>query len=961
MPTLGHLSCNILLPPTDTPLPTYKHKYLDSSVSAYVPVPNIPILHAAPSFNIQLRSNAWIAPGLAAFVYIDGVYHCNRSKRAPDIGTPGGSGVEIRLRQREDKMAGPRGQSSGDFVGREWRWVELGVEKPSEDSKMSKELQGNVGEISIVILRCDYDEVQAPQARSHATPAAAASASKASVKARSAQAPSAKAPPAKAPSSKGPSGDAGSTGGLVGLFGLDGTGDSRSTDQQNGYYGQQWDTSTGQHKHNHRSSDKNASAASYQPAEQQAAFPRLDGQDYDHPGVVVNQYGQLHDPRVPYTGYRPNPPNYNPPQPQMYQGSTGPPQGYAPQLGPVPAPQTQQYAGPQPIFVPTYQGQQIPGPQGPQPLGPQYMPNPQMQAYPGQPGQNGPPFGYPSYVGQARAGQNLPQRPPGPPMAIQQQPQFYPPAGPPNYGPPAIDLEYQRYRIFKGGRRYSELFKADLGLIAAAVPHIHLLRNVSIDDLNLAQIEQVRHELQHFMRVRYFPNGEKVRPLGEPFKSSKKPDGGHTGGTSGSKRGGERWHESSSNEEKKQSEWSQGGGWGNSKSGDAQESKSSSSSVSHNFSNNNGSQSGDNQNSGGAAGGGWDNGNAQDAGGGAPAWDDSQKKDENQGQNASWDNSHGGNQNPNNNAQAGPAADTNWGWNDPNNTAPPQDNTFAEPAPLKAPSSRHSTASTSASTINPHAHIKSYFANWRGISQDQPTIPLRHQPREPYAYPAAPAPYVSASQVGDRSHGVRAGRGADYTHKTVRPRYLDTMGEPFAVFIFKYRSAEKLEEILGRNVKEDLKAVADQVGRGVLMGMSKDKLVAEVMKMQESGEAIGGNNGAANNPAAPAAATNTPAGGGTDWAAWGADTKDNANPAQGDNWSGNKGGVNAGFGTQSRKPASNQPHQSQGGRSRVSSAKGANASKANVGDWDLTGKGQTQGAGAAWKPDGPVDQPKGGW
>jgi len=126
MPTCNKVSCAILLPPTDTPLPEYHRRYLDSSVSVYVPVPDVPILHAAPSFNIQLWTDGYIAPGLAMFVYIDGRYQCNRSKRMPPPGSAtgnGGSGVEMRVRQKVVKVAG----GGGDFVGREWRWVELDV------------------------------------------------------------------------------------------------------------------------------------------------------------------------------------------------------------------------------------------------------------------------------------------------------------------------------------------------------------------------------------------------------------------------------------------------------------------------------------------------------------------------------------------------------------------------------------------------------------------------------------------------------------------------------------------------------------------------------------------------------------------------------------------------------------------------------------------------------------------
>lgn len=123
MPTCNKITCTILLPPTDTPVPEYKRRYLDSSVSVYVPVPDIPILKAAPSFNIDLWTDDYIAPGLAVFVFIDGLYQANRSKLVPPLGSQGGSGVRMTLRQKEEKVAG----GEGSFVGREWRWVQLGT------------------------------------------------------------------------------------------------------------------------------------------------------------------------------------------------------------------------------------------------------------------------------------------------------------------------------------------------------------------------------------------------------------------------------------------------------------------------------------------------------------------------------------------------------------------------------------------------------------------------------------------------------------------------------------------------------------------------------------------------------------------------------------------------------------------------------------------------------------------
>jgi hypothetical protein len=153
----------------------------------------------------------------------------------------------------------------------------------------------------------------------------------------------------------------------------------------------------------------------------------------------------------------------------------------------------------------------------------------------------------------------------------------------------------------------------------------------------------------------------------------------------------------------------------------------------------------------------------------------------------------------------------------------------AKSPPPPAPSSHHSKSSAS---TNPHAYVQPYFQTWRGNGQTPTAKALHRQPREPYSYLAAPTPHVPASQVGDRSHGVRAGKGADYTHKVRRPKYLDTMEDPYAVFVFNYRSADKLEEILHQDIKGDLSLVAEEVGRGVLMNLPRERLVEELLKSQ---------------------------------------------------------------------------------------------------------------------------------
>lgn len=368
---------------------------------------------------------------------------------------------------------------------------------------------------------------------------------------------------------------------------------------------------------------------------------------------------------------------------------------------------------------------------------------------------------------------------------------------------------------------------------------------------------QVRRELKSFIDAGYFPNGEKVRPLVGPFEAANKTTGQGASSTSGSKWNNGSQKGDSSKKEGNQSgqnignAWSPWGADNNAQSG-SQKSNKSSSSVDH-FGGGNKSQSGSKKSERGSkkddGGANINDGNKQSDSGGWERPGNTPNQDGNQEQGPDWNNNTGNQNQTNNNFQPTANENQNSTNNWATNPSPAQNNTFNPPPPSQPPSSRHSTTSTSPSaTTNPHAHVRPYFITWRTAPQNDTKTPLRPQPREPYTYPAAPAPHLSASQVGDRSHGVRMGRGADYLHNTQRPRYLDTMELPFAVFVFKYRSAEKLGEILGRDVRGDLKAVEREVGKGVLLGMPKERLVEELMKMQENVAVTGGGGGGAASP-----------------------------------------------------------------------------------------------------------------
>lgn len=121
MPTLKQLTCSVDLSPTNVSLREHDTTYGDGFVETYVAIPSEP-----SGFNIHFTSSGYIAPGLAMFVYMDGVYQCNRNRRnliVPDGLSPGAhTEVDFRVRQKEEKAGAP-----GKFIGREWRFEKLNI------------------------------------------------------------------------------------------------------------------------------------------------------------------------------------------------------------------------------------------------------------------------------------------------------------------------------------------------------------------------------------------------------------------------------------------------------------------------------------------------------------------------------------------------------------------------------------------------------------------------------------------------------------------------------------------------------------------------------------------------------------------------------------------------------------------------------------------------------------------
>ncbi|RMZ03216.1 hypothetical protein D0860_06907 [Hortaea werneckii] len=210
MPKLKQLVCSIELGQSRTPLQEYGARYSDGAVESFVAVPDTKI-----PFCIRLKSEGYIAPGLAAFVFMDGQYQCNRNKlqlRMPDDGVPESEyEIDFCLRQKEEKTA------NGTFVGRQWSFAELNTTKSDKAANLNPQFLHNIGTIEVVVLRCkrEGEDVPTPTLQAGLIPPVLPKAPSAKPIAGRTQSPSA-APAAKAKQPTPAPSDA--LGGLFGLF-----------------------------------------------------------------------------------------------------------------------------------------------------------------------------------------------------------------------------------------------------------------------------------------------------------------------------------------------------------------------------------------------------------------------------------------------------------------------------------------------------------------------------------------------------------------------------------------------------------------------------------------------------------------------------------------------------------------------------------------------------------------------
>ncbi|CAK1354440.1 unnamed protein product [Cercospora beticola] len=847
MPTLKQISCSLEVG-TNTRLKEYGHTYTDGGVEAFVAIPDAPI-----PFRVRVTSSGYIAPGLAAYVFMDGAYQCNRNRQKLAMPPPDSQvdpheyEVDFTLRQKEEKT------SDGLFVAREWTFAQLKTDRTPDHSSSYAQ---NVGTIEVVILRCKdgggrHDAIDPahtainvqPDKSSHSRPATI-------VQATNESRPEAKGPskapskvsatkaPAQAPS-KAPS-EADPMGGLFGLF--DGASDDSFltfdgvNDQDRGDYGRDthryatrrrqppdyhWDARQGLYRHvpaldrfpprfvdesldvqprrsNAPSLDSNAERGDFifiEESAKQIEFLIAQGSDHAKKHLIMEQEAIAHRR-----------------DPQVFQSMTSTLQRKAQEIANL---------------------------------------NDEISGL------------YRSIDACMRAMDNQ---------------------------------DYQRVRGFLHQQRILPEMRIDL---ATPLPTPASRPAEPVDDdwqpmgsgkhmgsgNNRGSLAERKRQQQN-QRVAsndVWRTPTRTQNSNQDIDGTAKWTQGNTWGTPArdspqkSNNGGDGWNNQQDNRNQGDGTWGQqgggndawadgngqnqdngqnqgGGGWpanGDQQAGDGWNQQQNGDNQENNGNND------QNDGWGGGGGGGadqanngdggeWDNANNDNSNDQADAddWNQQQDNDQpDQGGNEQDNNQGGGWGDDQNDNQGGGG----WGNEQKDNQGGGWGNErkAASAGGRKKGASQaggwgndgadpkgHSDVATTVSALRPV--IKPYWGDWATRPDDKRKP--RAQPRDAYVYPAPPSIAAPAGKAPSVSHGVQAGRGANYAHKLHRPEYLDTMQQPYAIFTFKYRSKPALEKILGRKIDtSNIQKAAHEVEQEKLMRLPKDELVAELMRRQTLG------------------------------------------------------------------------------------------------------------------------------
>ncbi|KAH0541236.1 hypothetical protein FGG08_004292 [Glutinoglossum americanum] len=171
-------------------------------------------------------------------------------------------------------------------------------------------------------------------------------------------------------------------------------------------------------------------------------------------------------------------------------------------------------------------------------------------------------------------------------------------------------------------------------------------------------------------------------------------------------------------------------------------------------------------------------------------------------------------------------ADENNTWSQP--TLNPTDNWQTDPATEE--SAPHNNSSPELSL----PYVKPYWSSWEADSghvqsPPEPNVGRKRSDSTRIGDDEAPLYSIHEDQLRNRSasHQVHHGSPAYYARELRKPVYLDTMEEPYAVFVFKYRSRSALERLLRIPIAGD-----EEDEKARLMRLSKDEIIEELLRMK---------------------------------------------------------------------------------------------------------------------------------
>ncbi|KAK2811964.1 hypothetical protein FQN50_001671 [Emmonsiellopsis sp. PD_5] len=155
MPTLKQLTCHVEWAGSNVPFKEYETTYGDGSVECYIAIPN-----SSTPFSVSLKSNGYIASGLAIFVFMDGVYQCNRNRddlraiAGPSGATKKFRDISFRVRQKEERLP------DGSWIGRPWRFEPFQTTQSTPNDPEITNHFCNLGIIEVIVLRCEARHTQ---------------------------------------------------------------------------------------------------------------------------------------------------------------------------------------------------------------------------------------------------------------------------------------------------------------------------------------------------------------------------------------------------------------------------------------------------------------------------------------------------------------------------------------------------------------------------------------------------------------------------------------------------------------------------------------------------------------------------------------------------------------------------------------------------------------------------------